>query len=331
MKTQTYVSKKLLLGFGLSAITLLTGCAPESFTAQATSSLGNKTEGNVVEKQCVPDATDYLWDVNVYGFGMSGTNFDVGYNGPVAGPVSKVEVGAQINKGTLNLEMDMRKPYSDVKRTVNYDASMTRDFNFTLDVGIAKLGVGNSSDAQAAMVKLTSKGYQGLLNSAGNALSGDPNPWSTHIKRKKSGTTFVIPVGAIAGIKYGDKFDVYKYQYEFADPSVGCDSGVIGGSKLSAVPVATLIPLDIRDGETTLIIDGSSTTSVGVNDLIQVNTLFKTNKHDKRTALKKSVRILGVHQPNHIEITGGVAIDLASYLNYQMQSLMTPSPYWVVP
>lgn len=326
MKKQTFV---VLLG-GFSMMTLLAACAPAGFQSAPTAANGtNKSDTNVVEDRCIPDATDYLWDVNVYGFGMSGTNIDIGYRGPLVGPINQVDLGVKINKGTLNLAMDIQKPYDTAKRMVSADVSMTSDFNFAIDIGIVKLGFGSSSDAQAALVKLTSKGYQALLKSATSSVSSDPNPWSTHITRQLDSSRFVIPVGSLAGIQYGDKFDVYKYQYEWANPAQGCSSGAVGGSKLSAKVVATLVPLEIRDGSTTLTLVGAATTPITVNDLVQVNALFKTS--GKRAALKKSVRILGVHQPNHIVIAGAGAIDLSSYLNYQMQPLMNTSGFWVVP
>ena len=324
MKTQTLVSQ---IGVVVSAA-LVVGCAPAGF--QSTSStLGgsSKSDTNVVEDRCVPDATDYLWDINIYGFSLSGIDFNVGYNGPVAGPITSIAVGVKVDSGTLNLQMSSKKPYDTAVRSIPSDVSMTTDFNFAVDIGIAKFGVGSNTDAQGSMIKLTKKGYQKLLSNASDQLKKDPT-WSTHITKQLDANRFVVPVGLIGGMVNGDRFNVYKYQYEFADPAAGCSSGIVGGSKLSSVPVAELVVLDAHDGYAVLS-PTSPTTSIQVNDLIEIKTLYKVKSSDKR-ALKKAVRIVGLHQPNHIAVQG-VPIDLTSYLTYQMPSLMNDTNYWLVP
>ncbi len=328
MKTQTMVSKLFVIASGLSITGLITACAPTGFQSIADLSV-NKRSSDPVAEQCVPDTVDYLWDVNIYGFGLSGFDFDVSYNGPVAGPITKVGLGAKIDKGTLNLEMDVRKPYEASKLTVPADTTITSGFDFTLDVGIVKFGVGSSSDAQAAMIKLTSASYQKLLNNATSSLAKDPNPWSTHIVRQLDKDKFIVPVGSFAGLAYGDTFDVYKYQYDWVDSKIGCSSGAIGGWKVSMTPIATLTTYDIRDGNAILQVVGTPTSPITVNDLIEVKALRKANRGDRRANLKKSVRIVGLHQPNHITIVGAGEIDLTSYLNYQMQPLMNNSAFWV--
>ena len=312
-------------------ITLASACAPTGFSATP----GSPASKQVAEATptpvplvCVPDTADYMWDVNIFGFSLSGTNFNVGYSGPVIGPINSVDVGVKIDKGTLNLQMWTQKPY-DLGHSVGADYTETNGFDFKVDLGIIRFGVGSNQDGQGALIKLTKNSFSKLVSNASADLAKDPNPWSTHIVQQLDANRFKIPVGALAGLKYGDKFNVYKYEYSFA--TAGDCSSVNGGAKVSTKVIATLIPLDIKDGSATMTLVGTPTQALSVNDIVEIQELYKAKKSDKR-ALKKAVRITALRQPNHISIAGSADIDLTSYLNYQIPTLMnSDANYWLLP
>ncbi len=307
-------------------------CAPSGFREIKDASNYDSTQNSKLSKlECAPDPVDYQWDINIYGFSLSGYNFFVGYNGEIVSPISSIAIGAKVETGTLNLQMTVKKPYDLVSRSVGANVEINTGFDFSVDLGIIKFGAGSGQkDGQAALIKLTEKAFNKLVTNAAVNLKSDPNPWSTHITKKLSENKFIIPSGAIAGIKYGDRFNVYKYEFEnFED----CERGQLIGSKaLPALPIATIVPIDIKEGYTVMALSGLSGADIEVNDLVEIQKLQKQNEKRK---LKRSVRIAGLNQPNEIKIidSQGTAreIDVRSYLKYQIPTIIQSSDFWLIP
>ena len=276
----------------------------------------------------MPDATDYNLSPSVYSFAMTsdnGINFGFSKGGGLIGAIG---LGVRIKSGTLDLAMEIQKPLEPEVQTVLGKSKLTNaDFNFNIDVSVVKVGLGSQS--QTSISKLSAVGFEDLLKSTSAQIARDPNPWSTHITQALDGKHFKIPVGSLGGVHYGDQFKVYKYHYTYNDESVGCRSGATGGYKLSATPIATLVPLQIASGFTTLVPVGTPLAAIGVNDLIEIGELYKAKKNDKRS-LKKSVRLAKATQSGHIVVEGVGDIDLTTYLNIQAPAKMNDSQFWLV-
>jgi hypothetical protein len=333
MKTSTNVARLssflLTISSALLPLGFAMGCAPTGFSASPESGPDTRAKSiDPIAKQCVPDTTDYVWDVNIFGFGISGVDFGASYEGTVGGPFTRIGVGLKVNKGTLDLEMDSLGRGDKRALPVSGTATKTSGFNFTLDLGIVKANLGTSSDAQTAMLKLTQAAFDNLLKNTGSILTDSQNPWSTRVTDVVDESHIRIPVGTIAGIQSGDQFNVYRYH----DTS-GANGGCSDDGYTDDTPIATYKPATsgLHGDSTILVPVGDVSGKVSLNDVVVIAKL-DTSK-SKRSALKKSVRII-LHQPNAIVVTAGTAaapIDLTSYLRFQMGPSLNKTSYWVVP
>jgi hypothetical protein len=310
--------------------TLCWGCAQEGFQASALPSATKKSGDTTDTSSCVLDATDYNFGVNIYSFAMSGGGgFNVGYSGGT-GVVSGVQVGVKVTQGDLSLQMDMTQPYVSGGQSVQGTGTLTNsDFNFTIDLSLFDIGM--SSQSQTSLKKLTAAAYNNALKSAAVKVALNPNPWQTRVARVYANGQIELPIGFLAGLKYGDQLSVYTFTP--ADAVLACSS--VKGTT-STASIATLVPASggIGANSTLFVLASPATAAIHVNDIVKIGTLYKTKKSEVRN-LKKAIRLLAVQQPNQIVVVNAstnqsAPIDLTAYLNPQMASL-TSEPYWVVP
>lgn len=308
----------------------LCACAPTGFSANPTTT-SNKVDADppvARAASCTPVVSDYDLNVTVFSFGLSGDAVKAGYNGPIAGPVTKLGVGFDVSSGTLALQADYQSPGDSGPsslQTVN--VSSPSGWGFSVDVGIANIGYSTTSDAAKAMLGLTQLSVDKLLKNAGKTLGADLRPWQTRVTEVLTPKLIRVPVGSFAGIQPGDEFAIYKYHGSDMDNSGAC----IENGYTDEAPFAVITPTSngIHGDTTVMVIAGAAQAEILINDVVMIRKLATTGK-SQRASLKKSIRFI-LHEPNHLVLDNAAMIDISSYLNYEIKGSLYKTGFWARP
>src|SRR5690606_8365635 len=126
------------------------------------------------------------------------------------------------------------------------------------------------------------------LKNLNASLNKNSAPWNSRVFHIGDDNLIVIPAGQVAGIRVGDKFNVYNVEYIWQ--GTPCESPLLIEKKPPLEPVATIEAVQVEDHATLLSITSASELSLQLGARVEVLEL-PLLKGEKSRSLARPVRV----------------------------------------
>lgn len=310
---------------------LLQGCS--GFTSQqkiqmdlANVSEGNKTAGDQ-RPYCEIDYADYQLDTHLLAFEITDkSNIGFGFN-LLTGFLRAIGLNIKTEKGKMLMSMHMSeslRPHETVANVMGQGESKTTDFSMNLD--LLRLGFDISYYYQTPVSKLTEKTLDDSLNNLKNSMSRVETPWSSRVVYLyENEGQVIIPAGTVAGVRLGDKFNIYNVEYAWRGEP--CSSELLFEKKNSvdAMAVAEVVQLE-KNASLLKIIEVRSEEPIEYGAKVEIAQL-QLNSNEKSRQLLRSVRLRNF-ESEPLSLTSDAKVDLSLYMSEQTQSLLNRHGYY---
>jgi hypothetical protein len=276
-----------------------------------------------VEKACSIETADYALDVDVMSFEMvDKIKGSIGYDF-AKGFLGSISAGMDIRGGRLDTLMELKHPinledkYATATQSTRYSEN---EFSFHLDAG--KLEAGGTFFFQTPIAKMSAnalkKNLKALLKSAKGAL----DPWETRVTRILDDSRLVVAAGTSAGLKIGDKFDLYNAaDYWEGEP---CKSRYLAHEALNPDRPTARYKVTSRTPETAILqlVEGNYEVKLGaIAKLVEA-------KGDKKRVLARALKINRMTSKK-IVIENRGEVNLLDYMVEQIDPILREQGYYL--
>lgn len=325
MRLTKSISKASLKIVALAAISMnVTACSQMTASFQASPGLISKEAGTVVEDElsCVVDSADYTINTDVLSFQMTSSGgASVGFN-LLSGLLKAIGISFNSAKGQLDLAMHVHDPLKSTVALVDTTGTATSSkINFGVDFSLAMLAASANYYYQTPVATLSNNALKNSLDNAKAKLALVQNDWGTRVYKVIDPSQVLVHVGKNAGLRVGDRFDIYQTAYDWTGAS--CNSTLLMARKISLSPVATGTVSQIDSNSAVLVIS-NATAKIIRGDMVSIQGL-PVAKGEAARSLSRSVHLSTIATSNLIFDNNGVSqkVDLSPYVTQQLSNLVT--------
>jgi len=312
--------KTLVLG---SASLAFTACSGQSFSSVG-SSTSNSSQSASQQPQCDIDPVDYVVSANIYDFEVTdNTNVSFGFN--LSTIIKALGLSMNLTSGKMSLSMQITDPLHIATPLVSVIGTSNYSSNgFSGSIDISKIGLSAGYYYSTPFATMTQNGLTNGFSNALAKLAKVQLPWSTKIQATVNPTTFVVGAGTAAGLLAGDQLALYNVNNIWQ--GAPCTSQLLISQKTTSTPVAVAQVVQVGDYSSTVqIISRNWNDALDVGSVAEVFQLTGKNR-----VLNRSMRIGGVTS-GILPVSNGTSIDLGSYAQQQIQSVITNQGFYLHP
>ncbi|MEK6554619.1 MAG: hypothetical protein AABZ31_05230, partial [Bdellovibrionota bacterium] len=261
--------------------------------------------GKTDKPYCELDYADYELDADLVGFEMRDKfGLDVGFK-PGAGPLSRIGVGFQSESGKMSINMklnDSLQPLENLTDVMGEGTFTKLNFSIGFDL-LMGIGLGTSIYTETPVGKLSGKTMVDSYKKTKKELDAFATEWNTKVVRIISPTEFIIPAGAIAGLRVGDQVKLFNLDIEWE--GTACRSGVVFQRETTTLPIAKAQVVQLENKAALIRVYESA----GDADLVELGARVKVEKlplakGEKSRVLKRGVRVRNITS-RELELEGG--------------------------
>ena len=273
---------------------------------------------------CELDYADYELDVDLLGFEMRdkfGINF--GYNRAL-GPLSRIGVGFQSESGKMSMDMilsETLRPLEELTRVIGEGTFTKTEFSIGFDL-LMGIGVGTNVYSETPVGRLSEKTIKDSFKRTSKELEPITKAveWKSRVVKILNPTKFIIPAGAIAGVRVGDKFKISNVQIEWS--GLPCRSQVEFEEKKPVSVKAVVTQVQPKSALIEVYETVPDTELVELGAHVTIESLAKIKGESNRKSLKKAVRVRRVTS-KPLELQDGKKIDIAPYMDPQVRAYLS--------
>lgn len=294
-----------------------------SEVADALNAVDSDLQGATGKPYCELDYADYELDANLVGFEMRDKfGVDVGFK-PSGGPLSRIGVGFQSESGKMSINMglyDSLRPLENLTNVMGEGTFTKNNFSIGFDL-LMGIGLGTSIYTETPVGKLSEKTMVDSYKKTQKELSTFAVEWNTKVVRIISPTEFIIPAGAIAGLRVGDQVKLFNLDIEWE--GTPCRSGVVFQRETTSLPIAKAQVVQIENKAALIRVYEMA----GDSELVELGARVKIEKlvlakGEKSRSLKRGVRVRNVTS-RPLELENGKKIDISGYMEPQLRSMLS--------
>jgi hypothetical protein len=313
------------LGLTVAAV----GCSgfqsPEMFT---TAPLLSISEGNRIAMEntpsCIVGYSDFQIDEKLINFAITdkaGVSFGFNVN---TNWVKSIGLNVKTQKGQMDMSMTLAQtadPQDVVSNVMGSASASDTAFDFNLDLILFKTDFSNVKNTP--LTTLMGNTIRNGLANIQKSLAANPVEWSAPIVYLiDQQQEFIIPAGAIAGLRLGDQFNIYNINYSWAgDP---CNSKLLMPVKTTTSPVALAQVVQLEENSALLKIydqiSNDPTEKLRLGSRVYIQSL-PLKKGEKMRSLLHSLSLRNVASMP-LSLSNGGNIDLAAYLSAETLAIM---------
>lgn len=341
MGTQTEVQvmsiprgRKIQIGWLVAAAVAFSGCNKLNTRFSDAESYDSLAVDTGDELSCLATAADYELETEIVSFEISGgASASAGFS--FSGLLSAIGLGVSYSTGTLTVEAHLSEPLARTAALVDASgASTLKKFSFDSSVSVWLAALSFSTYTQTPIATLTKTALQNAMAATVKSLRGSggvEGEWTTVASRLLEDGGLLVPVGANAGLKVGDRFNVTNVDYEWEDDSAPCSSALLMARRLTSKPIAVATVQQISTGSAYLTVSDLATgAEIKPYAVLTVSSLAAADDGSVRTSssLARSIRLGSVSQAQSLVFTlssGAQSVDLTPYVREQLASVVRES------
>ena len=308
-----------LLVFNMAA------CQKASFETSSEDDVIKKGDGS--EKPlCELDPVDFNIKTSVYAFELTdNTEISFGFN--ILNDFFKaLGLEIKLKRGALDLAMKVTDPLNEaVPLAFESGQGKFKAGGVSAKIDLSQIGIGFSFFAQTPLAGLTRDGLQSGFDNVVTKLAAQNTPWQNKVTKVIDEDNVVLSIGAVAGIRPGDKFGIYNVRNVWTGKP--CESELLIKQKLSDEPIAIAEATQVQNNAAILrIVSRTSAERIEPGAMIEIKELKKANKNDQR-ALAKSMRISAI--ASEPLVINNVKVNIVQYMKNQLGPLITEKGFYL--
>lgn len=276
---------------------------------------------------CQLDPANYRLNAKVVNFYMTGGGSVGGGIDLVSGFLRSVGLSYAWTTFQMNSYMEIFNSLEPNKRAAeDYSGVKKSNSNFGINVGAGGYNLGFSSQSLVVMEEMVKKAFLQNLKNIDKKLSTRPGVWETaigQVKPMNNGEQIILPVGEVAGLKVGDKLQVFKgdFSWEGGD-CIGTRTYNNPENKAEWIADIEVLPSSAGYANSAYVkvISLKEGAKVQAGDIVRFKEFAPKKKGDKaRSSYKYSVRIENLISLN-IKYDDGRTVDMNPYIQYVMEA-----------
>lgn len=324
--TKTAIPKMMKLSMaGLLSMSSV-ACQKTSFQSVTEDGASKEQVDAKKTNQCELDPVDFNLRTRVTSFELrSNTDVSFGFN-LISGILKAIGAQFMLKHGDLDLAMKVTDPLDEtvplavVEGKGSYNSGKA---SFKLDLAVVSLGFSHAS--QTPLVDLTRGGLESGFSNAIAKLATLHSEWQNKVTKVIDEDHLVLSVGTVAGLRAGDRFNVYNIENIWQGEP--CKSDLLISQKLSTNPLVVAEVIQVGVTAAVLrIVSRNSAERIEPGALVEIQELKKANPKEQR-ALAKSVRIVSIE--SEPLVINNVKVNIVDYMKNQLGPIITAKGFYL--